>query len=234
MPIDFEPASIRVEIARHYGKYRGIVVDNEDPNGLARLKARVPEVFGDVESGWALPSVAYAGPDAGVHVVPPVGAGVWLEFEAGDVSRPIWTGCWWSGDQVPKDDSGSPAKPATKIVKSDAGLMVSLDDEAQTITVCDADATNLLRISVDGGEVRIEASSKVVVEAPAIELTEGASHALVYGDDLLSFLNQLVTGINTHMHPGQANAGGPVSPAPPTPTVQPPPPRLLSNKVKTG
>lgn len=234
MPVEISALSVRAEVDRHYGKYRGVVVDNDDPNGLARLRARVPEVLGDVESGWALPSVPYAGPDAGVHLVPPPGAGVWVEFEAGDVSRPIWTGCWWSSDTVPKDDSGSPAKPAMKILKSEQGLMVRLDDEGKTVSICDADASNAVTITVDSGEVTVLAASKVVVEAPSIELTENASHAVVYGDDLLTFLNQVVQNYTSHTHPGQANAGGPVSPAPPLPPMQPPTPALLSTKVKTG
>ena len=50
---------------RYYGKYRGVVVDNSDPRQLGRLKAHVPEVLGDVDSGWALPCVPYAGDGSG-------------------------------------------------------------------------------------------------------------------------------------------------------------------------
>ncbi len=81
--------------SRYYGKYRGIVEDNEDPENLGRIKALVPEVLGDVKSGWALPCVPYAGEGSGQYFMPPAGAGVWIEFEAGDPSRPIWSGCWW-------------------------------------------------------------------------------------------------------------------------------------------
>src|SRR4051794_39758938 len=92
------------ETARHYGKYRGTVSDNQDPRRQGRIKVRVPEILGDVDSGWALPCAPHAGEHIGVYTVPPVGAGVWVEFEAGDVSRPIWVGCWWSGDKLPKDE----------------------------------------------------------------------------------------------------------------------------------
>ena len=47
---------------RFYGKYRGIVVDNQDPSKLGRLKLRVPSVLGkDVVTGWATPCVPYGG-----------------------------------------------------------------------------------------------------------------------------------------------------------------------------
>ena len=77
---------------RFYGKYRGIVVNNIDPLNLGRLMAMVPEVLGEVPSGWASACAPYAGPQAGLFAVPPIGAGVWIEFEAGDTSRPIWVG----------------------------------------------------------------------------------------------------------------------------------------------
>src|SRR5258708_30720143 len=80
---------------RHYGKYRGSVADNQDPRNQGRIKAKVPEILGQVESGWALPSAPYAGDKTGVVTVPPVGAGVWLEFEAGEAARPPWTGFSW-------------------------------------------------------------------------------------------------------------------------------------------
>jgi uncharacterized protein involved in type VI secretion and phage assembly len=54
----------------------------------------------DVERGWALLCELYTGNGSGAYTVPESGAGVWIEFEAGDVSRPIWSGCWWAENQV--------------------------------------------------------------------------------------------------------------------------------------
>lgn len=81
--------------ARLFGKYRGVVVDSQDPQGRGRLTARVPAVLGDVVSGWASPCVPYTGADAGSLIVPPPGTTVWIEFEAGDISLPIYSG--WPG-----------------------------------------------------------------------------------------------------------------------------------------
>lgn len=80
---------------RFYGKYRGTVVQNVDPEGLARLQALVPDVLGAHPSTWAMPSLPYAGTRAGVVAVPPPGTGVWIEFEQGDPQFPIWSGCWF-------------------------------------------------------------------------------------------------------------------------------------------
>lgn len=84
-----------IEQPRYAGKYRGIVVNTLDPERLARLQATVPDVLGTEPTTWAMPSVPFAGPGAGLVAIPPVGAGVWIEFEQGDLDYPIWSGCWW-------------------------------------------------------------------------------------------------------------------------------------------
>src|SRR5215510_10895257 len=87
---------------RYYGKYRGQVTDNNDPTGRGRIEVLVPAVMGN-EPVWALPCVPYAGKDVGFYAIPKVDAGVWVEFEAGDPSHPIWVGCYWGDGQAPKD-----------------------------------------------------------------------------------------------------------------------------------
>jgi uncharacterized protein involved in type VI secretion and phage assembly len=90
------------EPTRYLGKYRGTVADAADPERRGRLRAQVPDVLGDTPSTWAMPCLPFAGPGQGQYVMPPVGAGVWVEFEQGDPSFPIWTGCWYgSGAEVP-------------------------------------------------------------------------------------------------------------------------------------
>jgi uncharacterized protein involved in type VI secretion and phage assembly len=220
---------------RFYGKYRGLVVDSEDPQRLARIKAHVPEVLGNVDSGWAMPCVPYAGDGSGHYMVPEPGTGVWIEFEAGDPSRPIWSGCWWGDGQLPEDNGGQSGSPSLKVIRSEQGLMVTLDDNSQVITVSDSDGRNLLVIEVTAGKITIQGTTKAIVEAPQIELVENATHPLAFGDSLLQYLNQLVSMYNTHLHPGELAAGFiPVTPAPPVPPFPPATPDLLSTKVKTG
>ena len=216
---------------RFYGKYRGIVLNNADPSQTGRLQAMVPEVLGEIPSGWALPCQPFTGTGAGLYAVPQPGAGVWIEFEAGDPSRPIWSGGWWAAGEVPMDEMQTPSMPTRKILRSELGLMVSLDDAQQTITISDALGLNLMTVKVLQGTVEVKSAVRVVLEAPLIMHGEGAVHPAVFGDQLLAYLTQVVTMFNAHVHPGELAAGIlPVTPAPPVPPLTPPTPALISTK----
>jgi hypothetical protein len=102
------------------------------------------------------------------------------------------------------------------------------------ITISDQNSDNAVEIKVQQGQVNIKGQTKVVVDAPQIDLVDGAGHPLVLGDNLLQYLNQVVQMFQSHMHPGELAMGVfPVSPAPPVPPLPPPTPSLLSLKVKT-
>ena len=77
-----------------FGKYRGTVVNNVDPLQIGRIQAIVPDVS-IVPSSWAMPCAPVAGINTGIFAVPPLGAGVWIEFERGDPDYPIWVGGFW-------------------------------------------------------------------------------------------------------------------------------------------
>ncbi|HEX6740516.1 MAG TPA: phage baseplate assembly protein V [Sphingomicrobium sp.] len=98
------------------GKYRATVYLNEDPEKRGRLQLMIPDVLGMTPSTWAeacSPLAGPTGPPMGVYMVPPIGAGVWAEFERGDINYPIWTGCRWGAqsDIPPMALTGLPAAP---------------------------------------------------------------------------------------------------------------------------
>lgn len=219
---------------RFFGKYRATVVDPNDPTGRGRLKVRAPAVMGEAEI-WALPCLPLAGPGMGLYLLPPAGAGVWVEFEAGDPSFPIWSGGFWGDGQAPTDNAGTNASPTLKVIRSEAGLMVTMNDQDQVITVSDEHGSNVITIEVQTGRITVKGATKAIVEAPQIELVENATHPVVFGDQLMNYLNSLVQVYQTHLHPGELAAGFiPVTPAPPVPPMPPPTPALLSTRVKTG
>jgi hypothetical protein len=72
---------------KFWGKYRSTVLQNIDPERRGRLQLTVPDMLRSIPSTWAEPCVPLAGPTGppiGVYMVPPIGAGVWVEFEQGD------------------------------------------------------------------------------------------------------------------------------------------------------
>lgn len=83
-------------MSNFYGKYRGLVVNNVDPLGQGRIQVQVLAVSDT--STWALPCLP-AGGLSGQFEPPPVGAGVWVEFEAGDPANPIWAGNMWGAQE---------------------------------------------------------------------------------------------------------------------------------------
>jgi len=135
-----------------YGKYRGVVTDNRDPLMLGRVRAKVSDVLGDRESGWAMPSVPYAGKGVGLFLIPPVNALVWIEFEHGDPDYPVWTGCFWATGETP----ATPAVAEMKVLKTDVG----------TITLNDLPGAGGITIETTAG-------MKIVINVSGIEITDG-------------------------------------------------------------
>ncbi len=128
----------RVE-GRYYGKYRGQVTDNDDPDNLGRIKAKVPRLLGDEEIGWALPAFAYGGAsEQGLFAVPDTGAGVWIEFEGGDLSYPIWSGTWYTSDAIPES-----ARPGKKVLKTKSGHKIVLDDDRESLEITDSNGNSI-------------------------------------------------------------------------------------------
>ena len=82
--------------------YRGIVVDNNDPQGKGRVKIRIPQIYGvstdDVSFvatpniPWATCAVLPAGNDSGSFLPPNIGDTVFVTFEGGQSNYPIYFG----------------------------------------------------------------------------------------------------------------------------------------------
>jgi uncharacterized protein involved in type VI secretion and phage assembly len=150
---------------RFYGKYRGSVTEVDDQT--LRLKARVPAVLGDQVSGWCSPCLPYAGAKVGMAFLPEPGAGVWIEFEGGDVSYPIWVGCYWREGEVP-----SQIKPKVRGIVTEAGHSLLFDDEAKKITLSDAN-NNEVTLS-DSGITLKRGGQKIVISDSTISINDGA------------------------------------------------------------
>lgn len=114
---------------KRYGKFRGIVTDNLDPQKRGRLKMLIPSVLADQASDWALPCMPYGGIDQqGLFMIPDIDAQVWVEFEEGDIHRPIWVGTFWQQEaDVPEDAAKD--EPTTRMLQTRSGHILQFDDE---------------------------------------------------------------------------------------------------------
>jgi uncharacterized protein involved in type VI secretion and phage assembly len=155
--------------SRFFGKYRGIVTDVD--SATLRIKATVPAVLGTTPSGWCQPCVPYAGPDVGFFFIPDVGAGVWIEFEGGDVSYPIWSGCYWRSGELPSD-----AAPAVRGLVTGAQHKLLFDDDAQSVTLADSNGGSQTFDST--GITSTRGSQKVVVGDASVSVNDGAMEVM--------------------------------------------------------
>lgn len=147
------------ERATFFGKYRGTVANPADPQGMGRIQVIVPSVLGDGRLAWAMPCLPGAGPGVGLYAIPPIGAKVWVEFEAGDPDYPIWSGGFWDLGDTPAPPT--PIGFSTKAWKGDNFSLEILDLPGV--------ATLTLTLMTPTGEAKIEAG-------PAgMTLTHGAS-----------------------------------------------------------
>jgi uncharacterized protein involved in type VI secretion and phage assembly len=170
---------------RFFGKYRALVVDNDDPEQMGRLKVSVPSLLGDqVVTGWAVPCVPYGGgTDRGMLFIPEAGDGVWVEFEEGDLEFPIWVGTFWSkpgGDAEtpkPNDPDGAEAgdvqsPPTRKIIKTLKGHTLQFEDADGDEMVILTEATNgrVIRMDKDGVKIDDGAGSSIEMTADAFTI----------------------------------------------------------------
>jgi uncharacterized protein involved in type VI secretion and phage assembly len=160
-----------------YGKYRGKVVKNDDPLKRGRIMPSVPAVL-EGELTWAEPCVPYAGPKLGWFAVPPVGANVWIEFEAGDPNRPIWSGCFWGTTEAngPPPDATEGEAGDRKVFQTDKIGLV-FDDKAQKLTVkVVTDDAGTMTIAIDKSGIVLDADGQVsvIVSPDKVELKKAA------------------------------------------------------------
>jgi uncharacterized protein involved in type VI secretion and phage assembly len=157
-----------------YGKYRGIVSDNQDPLMLGRVRARIPDVTGDDECGWATPCAPFGGSQTGFFAIPASGAGVWIEFEHGDPDYPIWSGCWW-GTQADLPPLLLTPPYQKVIIQTAGGQSITLDDTpgAGGITLATSGGAKItisdIGIEIDNGQ-----GGTIMLTATQVSVNDGA------------------------------------------------------------
>jgi hypothetical protein len=134
------------KFGRFYSSYRGIVISNEDPEMNGRIKVKVPSISGNDQMGdWCLPKAGTAMPQGGIFHPPDEGAGVWVEFENGDLEAPIYSGGWWAtedpaegGDgvnEVPEDLRKNPPTAKGWYTSTGHGFMMETEAGKEQVKV---------------------------------------------------------------------------------------------------
>lgn len=166
---------------RYYGKYRGTVVINIDPEQRGRIVAIVPDVLGLTPSSWAMPCVPIAGKQQGTFMVPQVGAGVWMEFEQGDPDYPIWVGGFWGiAAEVPALALvPPPIPPGQNIVLQTTGQStVLLSDAAPTPAtggiILKSLSGNMIVVNDTGIYIRTSTGAAITLIGPVVDVNNGA------------------------------------------------------------
>ncbi len=169
---------------RYYGKYRAFVVDNDDKENRGRLRLRIPSVLGDdVVSGWALPCAPYGGAaDQGFFFIPEKDAGVWVEFEEGNLDYPIWVGTFWGKPggttEVPSPASDQ-SPPTSKIIKT-LNHTIELADEsgAEAINITDAANSNTVVIDKNGVALEDANGNKLTLDSNGIKAEDANGNSI--------------------------------------------------------
>lgn len=157
-------------MSKFYGKYRGVVTDITDPLSMGRIRAKVPDILGSLETGWALPCLPFAGAGMGFFALPKVGSFVWMEFEQGDIDYPIWSGCFFgSPKDLPTSALGLPGKKV--LLQTAGGSSLVIDDTPGTggVTVQTASGDKLV-ISAQGITLQTAAGQKLVLGPMGVEV----------------------------------------------------------------
>jgi uncharacterized protein involved in type VI secretion and phage assembly len=150
-----------------YGVVAGIVTNNKDPEGLGRVKVKIPRISGDDESNWARIVAFMAGTKRGAFFLPEVDDEVLVAFEYGDINMPYVIGSLWNGKDKPpeKNEDG---KNNIRIIRSRNGHVIKLDDTngEEKIEIVDKTEKNMIIITTKNNKISIKSDKDIEISAP--------------------------------------------------------------------
>jgi phage baseplate assembly protein V len=156
---------------RHPGVAIALVTNNKDPDGLGRVKVRLPWLSDQAESDWARLATPMAGPARGLYFLPEVGDEVLVAFEHGNPETLYVLGGLWNGKDKPPE-SNSDGKNNLRTIKSRSGHIIRLTDTAgeEKIEIIDKSAKNTIVISSKDNTITISADADITVKSASGKL----------------------------------------------------------------
>ena len=153
-----------------HGIVIGIVTNNQDPDGLGRVKVKFPTLLSNEESNWARLVSPMAGDGRGFEFIPEVNDEVLVGFEHDDINRPFILGALWNGKEKPPQASdklvSSTGKVEKRIIRSRSGHTITLDDTdgGGKISIVDKTEKNSFEIDSQKNSVTIKAKDKIEIQ----------------------------------------------------------------------
>lgn len=160
------------ESVRINGVVAGIVTDNKDPQGLGRVKVKVPSLSNEEIGPWARVATLMAGDQRGTFFLPEIDDEVLIAFEFGDVARPYVLGALWNGKDKPPA-TNSDGKNNLRFIKSRSGHLIRLDDTdgSEKVEIIDKSGANKIVIDTSGKTITIESDKDININAPNGKIT---------------------------------------------------------------
>lgn len=200
-------------LKKYYSIYRAIVVDNEDPKNMNRVEICCPAVMGGIMA-WAYPKGQHGTTNGGFKwLAPKVGDIVWVTFEYGDPTKPVWEYHGWGAKQMPTALND----PNTMGIVTPNGNIIIINDDNGTLTLkLEGDISIVNKGStmlVSNGDTNVASIDGVLY------LNDGKNEGLINIKSLTDKLNGLVRELenlrnlfNTHTHGGVTTGPGFTSP----------------------
>lgn len=191
----------------------GIVTDNEDPDGLGRVKLTFPWRESGDESHWARVAAPMAGDDMGTYFLPEVDDEVLVAFDDGDVNHPYVLGSLWNANRAPPEDNADGDNDVRAVesrsghrvtlddgdsdgrveIETSAGHKITLDDKSgsEKITIEDKSGQNTIEFDAVQGSIDVSSGSKISLSAPMLEI-KGDGNVKVEAGGILTLKGSLV------------------------------------------
>ena len=209
MGFEYESREINLEAGGFVkGVALALVTQNQDPEGLGRVKLRYPWHHKANESDWVRIAVPMAGAGRGAVFLPEVGDEVLVAFEREDMRYPYVLGSLWNGKDKPPEYNAN-GRNDLRMLKTRKGHTLTFDDGSKGSVelklndgkhlridddgiVLDDGAGNRIAIDSKGGSMTLQAATKLTLKAPVIAVESSGTLSLK-ASATASLQGQLVT-----------------------------------------
>jgi phage protein D len=175
----------------------GLVTDNDDPDGLGRVKVKFPWLSDKDASDWARVIMPGGGPERGLEFLPEVNDEVLVGFEHGNMNYPFVLGGLWNGQLKPPISSKTLVKSGKveqRVIRSRTGHIITLDDSdnAPYIEIVDNTKKNTIKLDSKNNKLTVHLEGDMLFEANSGEIQLKAQKVTVTATDALKMKGNTV------------------------------------------